>query len=239
MTAIRPMSAISGLFRAEGAAGSIAPSPNVFTATNGLEGLVPPSPKLHASPASPAIWGSAATSTSGLASLGARAKAFAFGLGYLWGSSAAKEVLRRSDSDTSVRSGGMLGSVLGHDAEEDEGQDSEGETAAEMLARIAFRDPANFDRQGALLDADEEALVWQWVPARHRIRRAVLAYSGAKHGYNLHTLYRLSEQVCACEGAMHGCAHVLVCARNSYCIVRGTLIMFTTDAVEVRAAGTM
>ncbi len=49
--------------------------------------------------------------------------------------------------------------------------------------------------QGLLLLPPPPAQLWQWIPARHRVKKAVLVYSGRRHGYNLHTLYRMSDEV--------------------------------------------
>lgn len=118
--------------------------------------------------------------------MGARARS---GLSSLFSSSATKEKeLRRVNSESS----GALDSLMG---EADEEEETEVETAAQALGRMPYHDPPNFDDQGSLLDKDEQALLWQWIPARHRVKRATLVYSGTRHGYNLHTLYRLSDQV--------------------------------------------
>lgn len=48
---------------------------------------------------------------------------------------------------------------------------------------------------GSLLTDEDKHQLWKWLPPRQQIKEAKLIYSGEKHGYNLHTLYRMSEQV--------------------------------------------
>jgi len=47
---------------------------------------------------------------------------------------------------------------------------------------------------GKLLSKEEQQLIWSWLPIRQRLKDATLIYCSEKHGYNLHTLYRLSDQ---------------------------------------------
>jgi len=70
-----------------------------------------------------------------------------------------RQTLRRSDSDTSVRS--ALGAMGGEVKEEDScDEELEGaETAALLLARMKnVLEAPNFERPGVLLDADEQVL---------------------------------------------------------------------------------
>ena len=46
---------------------------------------------------------------------------------------------------------------------------------------------------GVLLSDEEQKKIWEWLPYRHQIKEAHLIYNGQKDGYNLHTLYRMSE----------------------------------------------
>jgi hypothetical protein len=43
---------------------------------------------------------------------------------------------------------------------------------------------------GELLAKNDKELLWSWIPSRHRLRTARLAYSGVRHGYNLNLLYK-------------------------------------------------
>jgi len=154
-----PISAISGLFRPERAT-SLAPHPQAFSPAS-PDAPTPPSPKFHPSPA---MWGGLIGG--GLLSLGARARS---GLS-TWVSPATgkqreterdrdRQTLRRSDSDTSVRS--ALGALVGEVKEEDScDEELEGaETAALMLAKMKnVSEAPNFERPGVLLDPDEQVL---------------------------------------------------------------------------------
>jgi hypothetical protein len=66
--------------------------------------------------------------------------------------------------------------------------------------------------------------IYQWIPARHRTKRAVLVFSGNRDGYNLHTLYRQSEKFQK-EKLLHrkGCESA-------------SLLLIKTDKKEVKHA---
>jgi len=44
--------------------------------------------------------------------------------------------------------------------------------------------------EGGLLDRKQKEVLWSWIPSRHHLRTARLAYSGVGHGYNLQLLYK-------------------------------------------------
>lgn len=60
---------------------------------------------------------------------------------------------------------------------------------------------------GTLLSPDQKAALWEWIPNRHRLRRALMAYSGLDHGYNLHIMYRQSQAVSQCYLARFDCPY--------------------------------
>ena len=125
---------------------------------------------------------------SGAGSLGTRAR---IGLSSWFSTPVKEKELRRIDSEKST----VMGAIGGQEAGANGDGESDAESASEMLSRLRFKDQPNFDEEGSLLDEDEQTLVWQWIPARQRVKKAVLVYSGKRHGYNLHTLYRLSDEI--------------------------------------------